>query len=341
MSTAAQQPGVDIRWRLPLLVFVLSAGLASGSVLALRTSTGVDERELALWFGIPAALGVLVFTAVAVFVARRKYRYYEAVATRLRHGSSIPTGVSLLDAALAERSSVGPEADAPRPTEPEAVSDPLVGFRHEFRTPLNAVLGFCDVLLGGIDGEINDAQREDLEIIRSSGLKLRNALDNALDLSQLGWSEMRLEKERLDASAMLRAATAEARQMWVGRPEPLLRIEPGTLLLEGDATRIRRTLVSLMDFVASEFRDAAIEVELAKKGADLRIAIGAKTDAPMSLEALPTPDEVLVSEEAERTRLWPVAVASEVVSLHGGALYHGSRPPHFVLRLPLAPEQDA
>jgi signal transduction histidine kinase len=341
VSTPEPQPGVDVRWRLPLLMFVLSAGLASGAVLVLRTSPVLGGPALALRFGVPAALGVLVFTALAVIAARRKHRHYETVAARLRHGSDLPTGLTLLDAALAERANASPEADTATPMEPDTVSDPLVGFRHEFRTPLNAVLGFCDVLLGGIDGEINDAQREDLEIIRSSGLKLRNALDNALDLSQLGWGELRLEPERLDAVATLRSAIAEARQMWVERPEPLLRVESDSLVFEGDEARIRRVLVSLMDFLASEFRDATIEIELAKKGGDLRIAIRAQTDASMRLEALPTPDEVLVSEEAGRTRLWPVAVASELVSLHGGALYHGSQPPHFVLRLPLVPEQGA
>ena len=42
-------------------------------------------------------------------------------------------------------------------------ADYLTALRHEFRTPLNAVLGFSDVLLSGIDGEVNESQREDLE----------------------------------------------------------------------------------------------------------------------------------------------------------------------------------
>ena len=58
--------------------------------------------------------------------------------------------------------------------------DYLTALRHEFRTPLNAVLGFSDVLLSGIDGEVNESQREDLEIIRASGIRLKLLLDSAL-----------------------------------------------------------------------------------------------------------------------------------------------------------------
>ncbi len=225
-----------------------------------------------------------------------------------------------------------------RPTGPgDAVDrlDYLGAFRHELRTPLNAVLGFSDVLLSGIDGEVNTSQREDLEIIRASGIRLRVLLDSALDISQLAEGPLRLDVDRVDLRELLERAAVEATQLWSAKREAQCSVPDRPCVLEVDEARLRRSVVVLADFLATSHRDAPISLALNPSDDHVSIEVSAPSSDRPSLEALPTTEEVLAAEDMSTIRQWPVAVTSELVTLHGGSLYHGSSPSRFLIRLPI------
>ncbi len=51
----------------------------------------------------------------------------------------------------------------------EAKSRFLASVSHELRTPMNAILGFTDALLGGVDGPLNPDQTESLGWVQRGG----------------------------------------------------------------------------------------------------------------------------------------------------------------------------
>ena len=213
--------------------------------------------------------------------------------------------------------------------------DYLRALRHELRTPLNAVLGFSDVLLSGIDGEINASQREDLEIIRASGIRLRVLLDSALDISQLAEGELRLDTERVDARDLVERAATEAGQLWSNKRTARFTSSDEPCSVEVDEARLRRSILVLADFLATSHRDAEIAMSLTLSEDHVAIELSADSTERPSLEALPTTAEVLAAEDVTKIRQWPVAVTSELIGRHGGSLYHGSAPSRFMIRLPL------
>lgn len=213
--------------------------------------------------------------------------------------------------------------------------DYLMALRHEFRTPLNAVLGFSDVLLSGIDGDVNESQQEDLEIIRASGIRLKLLLDSALDLSQLAEGQLRMNPEPTDVRELLNRVALEAGQLWSNKRTAKCDLPEEPCLTEADRARLRRSILVLADFLATDHRDSQIELSLACTGEHLAIEITAGASDRLSFDALPTTEEVLASEDASEIRRWPVAVTAEVISRHHGSLYHGSSPSRFLVRLPL------
>ena len=63
---------------------------------------------------------------------------------------------------------------------PDASAD-LAVLNHQLRTPLNAVLGFSQMLLGDDAQPLTDAQREMVEHIRNGGEELLQLLDTWAD----------------------------------------------------------------------------------------------------------------------------------------------------------------
>jgi signal transduction histidine kinase/CheY-like chemotaxis protein len=56
---------------------------------------------------------------------------------------------------------------------------------HEFRTPLNSILGLTRMLLSRVDGDLNDEQEKQLQYIRRSAESLTELVNDVLDLSKL------------------------------------------------------------------------------------------------------------------------------------------------------------
>lgn len=304
---------------------------AHAAVLALVTALGLlvvgQTRGLVPWT-VFALASLTAFLVVGV-VAR----------SLLRTGCTATGPRQDGDSLLAE----APSAESKQPYDtgrPDRESsrdeiDYLMALRHEFRTPLNAVLGFSDVLLSGIDGVVNASQREDLEIIRASGIRLRILLDSALDLSQMLRGEMRLETEHVDVGELVRRVAVEASQLWSSKRSVRCTLAADPRVAELDETRLRRSLLVLADFLATSHRDAELSVSLTSAEAHLAIEITAEPSDGVPLDSLPTPRETLTSEDAARIRRWPIAVTSEIIAQHGGSLYHGNAPSRFLIRLPV------
>jgi PAS domain S-box-containing protein len=66
-----------------------------------------------------------------------------------------------------------------------AKSEFLATVSHEIRTPVNAILGYTDLLDAGIGGPLADAQRDYVVRARASGRHLLGLIEDLLDLSRL------------------------------------------------------------------------------------------------------------------------------------------------------------
>lgn len=88
-----------------------------------------------------------------------------------------------LDALVADRTADLAIALRAAESASEAKSNVLASMSHEVRTPLNAVLGYTQLLL--LDDELHDGGRESLAIIRDAGEQLLALVDGLIDLSRL------------------------------------------------------------------------------------------------------------------------------------------------------------
>ena len=66
----------------------------------------------------------------------------------------------------------------------------LATVSHELRTPLTSVIGYSEMLLEGIAGELNDEQREYVRTVMEKGDQLLQLITGILDISRMEAGEM-------------------------------------------------------------------------------------------------------------------------------------------------------
>jgi signal transduction histidine kinase len=78
----------------------------------------------------------------------------------------------------------------------------LANMSHELRTPLTAIIGYADLQLMGITGEISQQQREYLDRIQVNGRHLISMINEVLDISRVDAGRLQLEEQAVELAAL-------------------------------------------------------------------------------------------------------------------------------------------
>lgn len=137
----------------------------------------------------------------------------------------------------------------------------LANMSHELRTPLNSIIGFSRVILKGIDGEINDIQKQDLNAIYNSGQHLLYLINDILDLSKIEAGKMQLSFTDLDINEIVNSVMSTAVGLVKDKPVRLEKeIEEGIPIVNADATRVRQVLLNFVSNSAKFTEEGHIRV---------------------------------------------------------------------------------
>lgn len=148
----------------------------------------------------------------------------------------------------------------------QAQSDFLAGMNHAVRTPLNAVIGFSDLLLRNTDHEpLTHRQMRAVQQVRAAGGQLLDLIDRVLDFAELDAGMVDLSLERLDPQLLVRqamdAVRTEAEVAGVVL-EPAPAPHAG-VAVKADAARLRQILHNLLTNAVRHNRPGgAVRVEL-------------------------------------------------------------------------------
>ncbi len=138
----------------------------------------------------------------------------------------------------------------------------LANMSHELRTPLNSIIGFSRVILKGIDGDINDLQRQDLTSIYNSGQHLLGLINDVLDLSKIEAGKMELMFDEVDIIETIHSVMSTAVGLVKDKPIKLGTILPDTLpIVTADSTRIRQVLLNFLSNAAKFTEEGSITVK--------------------------------------------------------------------------------
>jgi two-component system, NarL family, sensor histidine kinase BarA len=124
----------------------------------------------------------------------------------------------------------------------------LATVSHELRTPLTSIIGYSEMLVAGIAGDINDEQRDFISTIHDKGEQLLELIKGLLDLTKLESGTLNLHKLDIPILPILKdivhtlTPTARTKGVILSATG-----DAGIPSLWGDAARLRQVFLNLTE----------------------------------------------------------------------------------------------
>ena len=200
----------------------------------------------------------------------------------------------------------------------------LATMSHELRTPLNAILGWSS-LLRQRGQDIKPSDRALATIERNAKAQAR-LIEDVLDVSRIITGKLRLDLQRVDVSAIVRASVEVVRP---AAETKRVRLDadpaPQELSMVGDADRLQQIMWNLLsNAVKFTPSGGTVSVALGQSGSAVQIVVQ-DTGPGIAAEHLPFIFERFRQVDSSMTRKHGglglgLAIVRHLVELHGGSV---------------------
>ena len=204
----------------------------------------------------------------------------------------------------------------------------LASMSHEFRTPLNAIIGFSEVLLDPSLEVSEEKRARFLTHVLNSGKHLLGLINDILDLSKVEAGRLELEIEAAAISDVLDAAENTMKPL-AAKKSIDLRMESNGHIphVPMDAARIRQVVLNLVGN-AIKFTPEGGRVWLRADASDEVVRVEVEDTGP----GIPGEDRERIFLEFEQARISSarskpegtglgLALAKKLVEMHGGKIW--------------------
>ena len=226
-------------------------------------------------------------------------------------------------------------------------SDFMATMSHELRTPLTSVIGYSDMLLSGVTGELNEKQGQFVESILKNGEHLLNLINDVLDLTKIEAGKLELNLEPVDLRSALLGVLPIVKPRAADKRIKISTFLPTDLPpVQADAAKLNQVLLNLLtNAIKYTHESGNVSVEARPKEELVEIWVS-DTGIGITQEDI---DKIFhrftqVDSSASRSQGGTglgLAITKELVELHGGEIKVVSKlgkGSSFVFTLPISQE---
>jgi len=124
----------------------------------------------------------------------------------------------------------------------------LATMSHELRTPLNSIVGYSELLLSNMYGDLDDKQVDRLERIHRNGRHLTGIINAILDLNRIDSGRMQLMASEFEFSDVIEAIVEEYKpQAEKSGVEFIIKVPDNVPIYRGDRDRISQVMQIIVD----------------------------------------------------------------------------------------------
>lgn len=208
-----------------------------------------------------------------------------------------------------------------------AKSNFMANISHEFRTPLNAIIGAAEILQEGIWGELTPKQKKYVHNIDDSGRHLLQLINDVLDISKLATGKMLLNPEPFYVAEVVQQAMNGIQSMAAEKNIVLkVSILPDDFLVKADMHKFLEILYNVLSNAVKFTREyGRVEILVEKKDPvftvtvrDTGIGIAPEDQERVFLEFEQVDSSY--ARQYEGTGLG-LPIVKKIVELHGGNIH--------------------
>ncbi len=141
----------------------------------------------------------------------------------------------------------------------------LANMSHELRTPLTSIIGYTKLMLDGLEGEITEEQRQDLQTVYNNSQSLLALINDLLDLSKIEAGKVTVTNETFTLTELLNEALPAIR--WLAEKKGLVleyTVAPGIDHLYADRAKTKQTLINILANAVKFTEKGSIKLDVAE-----------------------------------------------------------------------------
>jgi signal transduction histidine kinase len=208
----------------------------------------------------------------------------------------------------------------------QAKSNFLASMSHELRTPLNSILGYTELILDEIYGEVPAKIRDVLERVQQSGRHLLGLINDVLDLSKIEAGSMELSPTEYSVRDIVETVSSALRSLAAEKGlEFVAGAQADIPVAFGDGRRIAQCLMNLAGNALKFTKQGRVEIWVERQGETLvyRVSdtgIGIPQHQLESIFAEFQQADSTITNEYGGTGLG-LSITKKFVEMHGGRIW--------------------